>query len=189
MLFARHWADDVQDNVPDALRPLPILGLRLHLGRMPLLQLRCRDGIICNFSDPVYDAQKATGRTLFAARSETARALPRKLAYAIRTLRVLAIVDEERRMDYDGTLRAPPQGAEALHDQDAYWDDYEYQDAWYSGQARSLEWWRIIRDGDEVVRLDVLTADQGRKVQRFFENADLETLQHIDGEDRSLRDS
>ena len=186
MLFARLWADDVQDNVPDALRPLPLVGLRLHLGRMPLLQLMCRDGVICNFSDPVYDAQKVTGRTLFAARSETARCLSRKLAYAIRTLRVLAIVDEEQRLDYDGTLRAPARSAEGVLDRAAYWDDYEYQDAWYSGEARSLEWWRIVRDGDEVVRLDVLTAHQGRKVQRFFENGDLETLQHIDGEDRSF---
>ena len=47
----------------------------------------------------------------------------------------------------------------------------------------AFEWWRIVRGGDDVVQLDTLTAEQGKRVQRFFEDSDLETLDcTVDGE-------
>lgn len=62
-------------------------------------------------------------------------------------------------------------------------DMYAHQNAWYMKVIAAFEWWRIVRGGDDVVQLDTLTAEQGKRVQRFFEDSDLETLDcTVDGE-------
>ena len=139
---------------------------------------------------PVYRSSMALAKQLYDARLESMRSLPRQLADAIRSLRVVAIADGQTDLVYDGTppfvspqrrvervrsppVRQPPQNL----------DEYANQNFWCVEPVMALEWWRIVRDGDEVVQLDALTTDQGKRVQRFFEDSDLETLDHtVDGE-------
>lgn len=64
---------------------------------MPSVELQSTEG--ANYPDwypldsPVYAPQRVIARQLYAARIETVKGLPQRLANAIRTLRVIAIAD------------------------------------------------------------------------------------------------
>ena len=98
----------------------------------------------------------------------------------------MAIADGQSDLDYDGTPPfATPRGAKekpkvtrppirGLRDT---MDGYANQNIWCVMPVLALEWWRIVRDGDEIVRVDALTDSQGNQMQRFSEESvDLEAL-------------
>ncbi len=177
-----------QDNIPGALASLPLVGLRLHIGEMPGVDLQMINGAQWHTLDnAIYGPSKALAQQLYSARVETARSLPCRLAEAIRSFRVVAIADGQTELGYDGTpFFERPRGSVrpslpvGIHRVNL--DEYANQNFWYLEPVMTLEWWRIVRDGDEIVRVDALTANQGKRVQRFFEGSDLEALDRIDGE-------
>nr|VWO96121.1 N-acyl homoserine lactonase (AHL-lactonase) (Acyl-homoserine lactonase) (EC [Ganoderma boninense] len=160
------------DNVPGALASLPLVGLRIHLGEMPGVDLQTINERM--FDDPIYGPSKAVAMQLYSERMEAIRTLPRRLADAIRSLRVVALSDGQSDLDYDGTpstMRRPRVGDPRVNV-----DDYASLNVWLLEPVITLEWWRIVRDGDEIVRMDALTAEQGKQAQRFVEESDLEAL-------------
>ncbi|TBU44335.1 hypothetical protein BD309DRAFT_1018681 [Dichomitus squalens] len=171
------------DNIPAMLASLPLIGLRLHFGKMPeLSKLQYSNDPLYEYDDAVYDAQKKLARELYSTRVQIMKSLPRRLTNAIHGLRVVAIADEEPDADYDGTPHVPRPLSESVGDHLDDSDEYEYQASWYAHFVRSLEWWRVMRNEEETVRLEALTWDQGTRVQRFFEDSDVTGLERIDGE-------
>ncbi|KAM5543182.1 hypothetical protein V8D89_003056 [Ganoderma adspersum] len=174
------------DNIPGALASLPLVGLRLHLSEMPGVDLQMiSEGRWHTSDNPIYRPSMALAKKLYRARVETAKSLPRRLADAICSLRVVAIADGQSDLDYDGTPPfASPRGASEkvkvtrppIRSPRDNMDEYANQNIWCMMPVLALEWWRIVRDGEEVVRVDALTATQGSQIQRFFEESDLETL-------------
>ncbi|EJF58575.1 hypothetical protein DICSQDRAFT_172777 [Dichomitus squalens LYAD-421 SS1] len=173
----------IQDNIPAMLASLPLIGLRLHCGKMPeLSKLQYSNDPLYEYDDAVYDAQKKLARELYSTRVQIMKSLPRRLTNAIHGLRVVAIADEEPDADYDGTPHVPRPLSESVGDHLDDSDEYEYQASWYAHFVKSLEWWRVMRNEEETVRLEALTWDQGTRVQRFFEDSDMTGLERIDGE-------
>ncbi|PIL34020.1 hypothetical protein GSI_03728 [Ganoderma sinense ZZ0214-1] len=173
------------DNIPGALASLPLVGLRLHLSEMPGVDLQMINAGRWHTSDNlIYGPSKAVAKQLYDARVKALKTLPRQLANAIQSLKVVAIADGQSDLDYDGTPPfASPRGAKKVTARRAPirssrmdMDEYANQNIWCREPVMALKWWRIVRDGDEIVRMDALRAKQGSRVQRFFEESDLETL-------------
>ncbi|TBU25054.1 hypothetical protein BD311DRAFT_790660 [Dichomitus squalens] len=182
-LVPRLTITKIQDNIPAMLASLPLIGLRLHFGKMPeLSKLQYSNDPLYEYDDAVYDAQKKLARELYSTRVQIMKSLPRRLTNAIHGLRVVAIADEEPDADYDGTPHVPRPLSESVGDHLDDSDEYEYQASWYAHFVKSLEWWRVMRNEEETVRLEALTWDQGTRVQRFFEDSDVTGLERIDGE-------
>lgn len=103
--------------------------------------------------------------------------LPRRCAGAIRTLKYIAIAHEAPRDYCVGWESADEQyGGSA--------DEYEYQGEWYEKKLKMLRWWRVersIKKRWRKTKFRPLTPEKGRGVQKFLEEADFDTIEHIDG--------
>ena len=150
---------------------------------MPIIPIDHRLRGLHDPNDPIFQALQESARTLYNTRLGIASGLPRRFSDAIPSLRVVSIADEEPHADYDGTSREYRSSIENVKEYLADWDEHEYQDLWYTYHSiRSEEWWRVVREGEESVRLEALTQDQAWRVQRFLEDSDFAGLDRIDGE-------
>ena len=117
--------------------------------------------------------------------------LPKRCAGAIRTLQYIAVANEERSWDdddaayragSDGASRSDWQSADERYGGGA--DEYEYRNDWYAEKIKTLRWWRverIVKGRWRNTKLRPLTQEKGRAVQKFLEEADLESIERIDG--------
>ncbi|KAI0707031.1 hypothetical protein C8Q76DRAFT_800399 [Earliella scabrosa] len=86
------------DNLPDSLRPLPLLYLRLHLPQLPIIHIvwdpETGNQLLDGIGRPVFNATQSFSRELYDKRVITAQTLPKRFADAIPTLKVIALADE-----------------------------------------------------------------------------------------------
>ncbi|KAI0706994.1 hypothetical protein C8Q76DRAFT_747578 [Earliella scabrosa] len=182
------------DNVPEALRPLPLVYLRLHIAQLPDrrdISYRADDDSV---GEPIWNVTEEAARAMYHARYVAVQALPERCARAIPTLRYFVLCDdgptvkqrawhEEERGgqapvsgddgDVDSVLLRMEK-AEELDQLDpccSYWRRAS-TDRWKSEAVAIPQTWRVWREeGDEGgrndgFRLEKLTHGQGRELYR-----------------------
>nr|VWP01837.1 Uncharacterized protein [Ganoderma boninense] len=172
-------------NIPAALRPVPLVCLRLHLTKLPREFVSRADDWGPIYSPISSDAIQET----YVTGQEVRRKLPQWCAGAIRTLKYIAVANEEPSWDdgsaHDtGSNRAPRSDWQSADERygGSEADEYEYQNEWYAEKIKTLRWWRVERSVKgrwRRTKLRPLTLEKGKEMQRFLEEADFESIERI----------
>ncbi|KAI0749242.1 hypothetical protein C8Q80DRAFT_1119579 [Daedaleopsis nitida] len=168
------------DNVPDALSPLPLLYLGLHIHDMPRRSFVFDDASGAYLTDAngdyVWDVTGEREEQFRADRDAAALTFPERCARAIPTLKFFAlhhsfehggarsVLADERKEDVDLV-----RGAE--HDRRPEGENHEYAligGSWADFYSREVRLWRIARVGDEC-RVQRLLARYRRRLQQCLE--------------------
>ncbi|PIL26801.1 hypothetical protein GSI_11137 [Ganoderma sinense ZZ0214-1] len=176
-----------QDEMPSALGA----AIRLHFTKIPRsIYLRK----LHDDSEEVYYALLSREEIVdtYSVGAETRKKLPLRCADAIRTLKYIAVSDEdpcwddehdnEYELDLDGAVCNLDWGS-AGERYGGGADEYEYQPEWHAKKTKTLQWWRVeqsFEEGRRKTELQPLTPEKGRAVQRFLEEADFESMERID---------
>ncbi|KAI1786445.1 hypothetical protein LXA43DRAFT_1033768 [Ganoderma leucocontextum] len=176
-------------NVPNALCALPLVCLRLHLTKTPRYIEFESESESDDCGDGATHAHSVSSREdiqeTYNAAAEMRKKLPRRCAGAIRTLKYIAVADEEPSWDDEETFD-PCGNWESMDERyGGGAEEYEYRSGWYVEKIKTLRWWRVERSVKKrwrKTKLRPLTPEKGRAVQRFLEEADFDTIEPIDGE-------
>ncbi|KAI0364467.1 hypothetical protein BV20DRAFT_857487 [Pilatotrama ljubarskyi] len=173
------------DRLPGALRPLPLVSLRIFLPRLS-------DG-----NRPYASGQKVIVKRLERDRDESAETLPQRLASAIPTLRFVAISAEGPSTTFCDTFELDdeegPDGvsesvqevqeeeperrlnALSLYDK---WGIREGDTLPFDRKLAYLRWWRVRPNGNDR-RLEEMSQLEGERVQSFLNGSDFAAVSRI----------
>lgn len=176
-----------QENVPGALRTLPLLYLRVQLPAIPdrhPLQDEQWEDLRDAAGELVYNATPECAYALWAGRDTAAKTLPERCARALPTLKFFVLGDEGQPYGYTEAQEAriatgedEDEDEKEKDDLDADLnvstmleepDDYSYEKRWSSDDQFGVRAWRIAREDGEC-RLQRLTGPEHRRLRRCLD--------------------